>query len=74
MKWEELRKEALELSVSDRLFLVEAIVRSLGNELRPRPPVPEGRLTGLIGLLKRDESAPTAENIKEERIKEKYLQ
>ena len=73
MKWEELRKEALELSVSDRLFLVEAIVRSLGNELRPRPPVPEDIVKRLRGSLKTDGPAPTVEEIREERIKEKYL-
>jgi hypothetical protein len=36
MSWQEVRKEALQLSVSDRLALVEAIVRSPSNELRPR--------------------------------------
>lgn len=38
MSWQELRKEAYQLSVSDRLLLVEAIVRSLSNKLRPCPP------------------------------------
>jgi hypothetical protein len=74
--WQELRKEAYQLSVSDRLLLVEAIVRSLSNELRPRPPVPKGTLTGLHGLLKTDEPPPTDEEIEamlEERLKEKYL-
>ncbi len=76
MSWQELRKEAYQLPVSDRLLLVEAIVRSLSNELRPRPLVPEGTLTRLHGLLKTDEPAPTDEEIEamlEERLKEKYL-
>lgn len=76
MSWQELRKEALQLSVSDRLLLVEAIVRSLSNDLRPRPPVPKSTLTGLHGLLKTDEPPPTDEEIEamlEERLKEKYL-
>lgn len=76
MSWQELRKEALQLSVSDRLLLVETIVRSLSNELKPRPPVPEGTLTGLHGLLKKDEPPPTDDEIEamlEERLKEKYL-
>jgi hypothetical protein len=55
---------------------VEAIVKSLSDELRPRPPIPPGTLTRLIGTLKTDGPAPTDEEIeqmKEERIKEKYL-
>lgn len=75
MSWQELRKEALQLSVSDRLLLVEAIVRSLSNELRPHPPIPEGTLTGLRGLLKKDGPPPTDEEVKAmlaERLEEKY--
>lgn len=76
MTWEELRKEAYQLSVSDRLLLVEAIVRSLSNELRPRPEPTEGTLTHLRGILKNDQPSPTDEEvaaIREERLKEKYL-
>ena len=54
MSWEELRKEAYQLSVSDRLLLVEAIVRSLSKELRPRPESTEGTLTHLRGILKNE--------------------
>ncbi len=75
MNWQELRKEAYNLSVSDRLLLVEAIVRSLSEEFRPRPPVPKGTLTGLRGLLKTDGPPPTDEEVKvmlEERLEEKY--
>lgn len=76
ISWEELRKEAYQLSVSDRLLLVEAIVHSLSNELRPRPPVPEGVLERLLGSLKTDAPPPTDEEIeamREERLREKYL-
>lgn len=76
MDWQELRKHAYQLSVTDRLALVEAIVKSLSDELRPRPPIPPGTLTRLRGSLKTDGPAPTDEDIeqmKEERIKEKYL-
>ena len=76
MSWEELRKEAYQLSVSDRLLLVEAIVHSLSNELRPRPPVPEGVLERLLGSLKTDAPPPTdaeVEAILQERREDKYL-
>lgn len=76
MSWEELRKEAYKLSVSDRLALVEAIVRSLNEELRPRPPVPEGVVERLRGSLKTDAPPPTdreVEAMREERLREKYL-
>jgi hypothetical protein len=76
ISWQELRKEAVKLSVSDRLALVEAIVRSLSNELRPRQPIPEGVLERLRGSLKTDDPAPTDEEIEamlEQRLEEKYL-
>ncbi len=75
MSWQELRKEAYQLSVSDRLLLVEAIVRSLNDQVSPRPPVPEGTLTGLRGLLKKDGPPPTNEEVEAmlaERLEEKY--
>lgn len=59
MNWQELKKEADKLSVSDRLRLVEEIVRSIGHDVNPRPPIPEGTLTGLRGLLKKDNSSPS---------------
>jgi hypothetical protein len=76
MKWEELRKEAYSLSVYDRLLLIEAIVRSLEHELRPRPPRSQGIVESLHGILKTDGPPPTDEEIekmKEERLEEKYL-
>lgn len=76
MSWQELRKEALQLSVSDRLALVEAIIRSLSNELRPRPLIPEGVVERLTGSLKTDAPPPNDAEIEamlEERLREKYL-
>lgn len=76
MPWQELRKEAMQLSVSDRLALVEAIVQSLQFELEPRPPLPEGVLERLRGSLKTDSPPPTDEEIDamlEQRLEEKYL-
>jgi integrase len=76
MTLQELRNAASKLSVSDRLALVQAIINSLQNELRPRPPVPEGTLTGLRGLLKTEEPAPTdaeVTTILEDVLAEKYL-
>jgi hypothetical protein len=76
MKWEELRKEAYSLSVYDRLLLIEAIVRSLEHELRPREPIPEGVVERWRGFFKTDGPPPTDEEVekmKEERLEEKYL-
>ncbi|MCV3214248.1 hypothetical protein OGM63_12120 [Plectonema radiosum NIES-515] len=76
MSWQELRKEAYDLSVSDKLALVEAIIRSLQNELRPRPPLPEGLVNEMIGLAKIDAPSPIdaeVEGMLEERLEEKYL-
>ncbi|PIG91175.1 hypothetical protein CSQ79_22225 [Gloeocapsopsis sp. IPPAS B-1203] len=76
MSWEKLRKEADQLSVSDRLLLVEAMIRSLSDELRTRPEPTEGTLTHLRGILKNDQPSLTDEKVaamREERLKEKYL-
>ncbi|MFY7804652.1 MAG: hypothetical protein ACOVQ7_14620 [Limnoraphis robusta] len=76
MNWQELRKEAYNLPVYERLLLVEAIIRSLSNELRPQEPIPEGVVERLRGVLKTDEPTPTDEEIeamKYERLSEKYL-
>lgn len=62
--------------MSDRLALVEAIIRSLSNELRPRSPVPEGVVERLSGSLKTDTPPPSDDEIEamlEERLREKYL-
>ncbi|MEB3277658.1 MAG: hypothetical protein VKK42_01895 [Lyngbya sp.] len=76
MDWQELRKEADNLPVYERLLLVEAIIRSLSNELRPKEPIPEGVVERLRGVLKTDKPSPTDEDIeamKYERLSEKYL-
>jgi hypothetical protein len=76
MSWQELRKEAYGLSVSDRLALVEAIIRSLQNELRPRPAASDEVWERLRGSLKTDAPPPTDDEVEgmlEERLEEKYL-
>lgn len=76
MSWEELRKQAYQLSVSDRLLLVEAIIHSLNNELQPRPSVPPEVWERLRGSLKTENSPPTDDDIAamlQERLEEKYL-
>ncbi|ERT09318.1 addiction module component family protein [Lyngbya aestuarii BL J] len=59
MNWQELRKEADNLPVYERLLLVEAIIRSLSNELRPKEPIPDEVWERLRGGLKTDEPSPT---------------
>ncbi len=76
MSLQELRKQALELSVSARLALMSTIIESLQHELRPRPPVPEDIVDRMIGLAKTDAPPPTdaeVEAMLEERLVEKYL-
>lgn len=77
MSLQELRKQVLKLSVSDRLALMQTIITSLDRELKPRPPVPEDIVDRLIGLAKTDTAPPTdaeVEAMLEERLVEKYLQ
>ncbi|NEQ35119.1 MAG: hypothetical protein F6K40_01850 [Okeania sp. SIO3I5] len=73
---QELRKKALNLSVSDRLLLLKAIADSLNEDLRPRPQLPPEFLDKLRGIGKTDSPPPTdaeVEAILEERLVEKYL-
>ena len=75
MSLQELRKQVLELSVSDRLALMQTIIISLDRELRPRPDV-KGALQRMRGLAKTDAPPPTdaeVEAMLEERLVEKYL-
>jgi hypothetical protein len=75
MSLQELREQALQLSVSDRLELMSAILQSLQHELRPRPNR-KGAAQRLIGLAKTDQPPPTdaeVEAMLEERLVEKYL-
>jgi len=75
MSLQELREQALHLSVSDRLALMKTILYSLEEELRPRPNR-KGAAQRMRGLLKTDAPPPTdaeVEAILEERLVEKYL-
>ncbi len=49
---QELRKKALNLSVSDRLLLLKTITYSLNEELRPRPKLPPDFVDRMIGIGK----------------------
>lgn len=76
MSLQDLRKQVLELSVSDRLALMQTIITSLDRELRPRPDV-KGAAQRMRGLLKTDAPPPTdaeVEAMLEESLVEKYLQ
>ncbi|MGA9381866.1 MAG: hypothetical protein WBV73_24160 [Phormidium sp.] len=59
MNWQELKREADKLSVSDRLKLVESIVRSIGHDVNPRPPIPEDIVERMTGLAKTNNLPPT---------------
>jgi hypothetical protein len=75
MSLQELREQALQLSVGDRLALMSTIIDSLQSELRPRPDR-KGAAQRLIGLAKTDQPPPTdaeVEAMLEERLVEKYL-
>jgi len=76
MSLQELRKQVLELSVTDRLALMQTIITSLDRELRPRSDV-KGAAQRMRGLLKTDAPPPTdaeVEAMLEESLVEKYLQ
>jgi len=71
-----VRKQIYKLSVLERLELVETIVQSLEEELRPRPQLPADFVDRMIGLAKTDSPPPTdaeVEAMKEERLVEKYM-
>ena len=75
MSLQEVRNQAYKLSVIDRLELVNSIIYSLQEELRPRNL--EGITERMTGLLKTDAPPPTdaeVEAMLEERLVEKYLQ
>jgi hypothetical protein len=52
MNWQELKREADKLSVSDRLKLVEAIVRSINHDVNPRSLIPDDIVERMTGLAK----------------------
>jgi hypothetical protein len=76
MNLQELKNAAYQLPVHERLLLVESIIHSLSQELRPRPDVPDGITERLRGILKTDIAPPNdieGETLKEEYLTEKYL-
>lgn len=75
MSLPEVRKQVLELSVSDRLALIQTIVSSLERELKPLPDV-KGAVEQMRGLAKTNQPVPTdaqVETMLEESLVEKYL-
>lgn len=56
--WLPLSREAHKLSVTDRLALVNAIVESIRQELRPRQPLLDKFLEPMTGLPKTDVPPP----------------
>ena len=71
-----VRKQIYKLSVLERLELVETIVQSMQEELRPRPQLSENFLLEMRGLAKTDNPPPSdaeVEAMKAERLVEKYL-
>ena len=52
--WLRLSREAHQLSVSDRLALVNAIVESIRRELKPRQPLLDDFVEHMTGLAKTD--------------------
>jgi len=76
MNLQELKNAAYQLPVHERLLLVESIIHSLSQELRPRPDVPDGVWERFWGSLKTDNVELTDEDVerlKDESLTEKYL-
>ncbi|GAP97375.1 hypothetical protein [Leptolyngbya sp. NIES-2104] len=79
MTLQEIEQKVYQLSVSERLSLLNTITRSLQQDLTQRPMQPDKRalVEQLRGCLKRSgEPAPTDADIatmREERLVEKYL-
>jgi hypothetical protein len=75
MSLQELKEQARQLSVSDRLELVSAIVESL-REAPSQPLERTSIIQQMKGLLKTDQLAPTDEQVAtmlDERRMERYL-
>lgn len=62
--WLPLSREAHKLSVTDRLALVNAIVESIRQELRPRQPLLDDFGEPMTGLAKTDAPPATDAEIK----------
>lgn len=83
MSLQNLKEQARQLSISERLELVSAIIESLqdSSSQQPERSLKAGTMRSRIikqmkGLLKTDQPAPTDDQIKamlEERRVEKYL-
>ncbi|BAZ67807.1 MAG: hypothetical protein C6Y22_09620 [Hapalosiphonaceae cyanobacterium JJU2] len=75
MTLQKLKEEARQLSASDRLELIRAIVESL-QDTQSQQPERTQIIKQMKGLLKTDQPAPTDEQVEvmlEERRVEKYL-
>ncbi|MEH1832420.1 MAG: hypothetical protein V7L29_10165 [Nostoc sp.] len=75
MSLQELKEQARQLPVSDRLELVRAIIESL-QDVPIQSPERSRIIKQMKGLLKTDQPAPTDEQVKsmlEERRVKKYL-
>jgi hypothetical protein len=75
MSLQELKEQAFQLSVSDRLELIRMLIESL-QDVPSQQPERSRIIKQMKGLLKTDRSAPTDEQVKtmlEERRVEKYL-
>jgi hypothetical protein len=76
MSLQEVKEQAVKLSVSDRLALLSAIIDSLQNTLSSQPNR-KALIQQMRGLLKTDQPSPTDAQVEEmlqERRVEKYLQ
>lgn len=62
--WLRLSREAHQLSVTDRLALVNAIVESIRRELRPRQLLPDDFVEPITGAPKTDTPMPTDAEVK----------
>ncbi|MBE9011434.1 hypothetical protein IQ250_14580 [Pseudanabaenaceae cyanobacterium LEGE 13415] len=75
MSLQELKEQARQLNVNDRLELVQSIIESLQDAPNPSPERSRA-IRQMKGLLKTDQPAPTDEQVQtmlEERRLEKYL-
>ena len=71
MNLQELKNADYQLPVHERLLLVESIIHSLSQELRPRPDVPDRVWERLRGSLKTDNVELTDEDV--EKLKDEHL-
>lgn len=76
MSYNDLVSEIKQLSMNERLELLEILVHSLQEDLSPAKPVHEGSaLERVRGILKPDGPMPTDEDVKDayaEYLAEKY--